>query len=64
MTKLVLKILIFLVVLASTFGFILPFLISAKETIAVIVGLDLLAYLILGCVFALERSLRNEKSGK
>jgi hypothetical protein len=64
MTKLVLKILIFLVVLASTFGFILPFLISAKSTFAVIGGLVLLAFLILGCVFALERSLFNEKSGE
>lgn len=64
MTKVFFKAAAFFAVLALIFGVILPFLISAKSTLAVIGGIIVLVCFVGGLVYTLERSLRNEKSGK
>jgi hypothetical protein len=64
MTKLFLKALGFIILLTVLFGVALPFLISAKSTVAFIGGIILLLCVLVGLIYALERSLRNEKSGE
>ncbi len=64
MTKVFFKAAAFFAVRALSFGVILPFLISAKSTLAVIGGILVLVCFVGGLIYTLERSLRNEKSGK